>query len=58
MVEIPAGQPDARDADLADLAMWQRAVGIVAVQDDRGVGGQRDSDGRRLAGLQLGPGWW
>ncbi len=39
-VDVPAGQPDPGDAELADPAAGQGAVRVVGVEDDDRVGGQ------------------
>ena len=55
-VQVAAGEPDTRDADLADLPVREGVERVRHIEDDGAVGGQGDPDGRRLVRVQLGPG--
>jgi len=55
-VDVPAGQADPADAELADAAEGKGAVGVGGVEDHDRVGGQRYADGHRAVGVDRGPG--
>src|SRR5215218_7992840 len=55
-VDVPPGQPDTADAQLADPPEGQGAVRVLRVEDDDRVGGQRHADGHRAVGVDRGPG--
>ena len=55
-VDVPAGQPDPGDAQLADPPAGQGAVRVVGVEDDDRVGGQGHADGHGAVGIDRGPG--
>ncbi len=52
-VEIPGGEPDAGDADLAQRAVVDGAILVLVENDDR-IGRQRSADRHRLVRIQLG----